>query len=133
MAKDARTENVATAAQARLAAKAAEACPTRLGPTLLSAVVDEKGNLIRGRYAVSASPGDVAVGSYVVKFDRNVRCGAYVGSVGLPGSSGIAQAGTVTVVGRSGDPNAVYIAMYDENGNRVNRPFHLVVACPESL
>jgi hypothetical protein len=133
MTKARQTENVSTEEAARRAAEAAEACPTRLGPTLLSAVVDESGNLIRGRHAVGASRGDVPVGSYIVNFERDVTCGAYVGSVGLPGSSGIAQDGTVTVVGRAGDPNAVYIAMYDENGNRVDRPFHLVVACPESL
>lgn len=133
MTDDTRTENLSTEEEARLAAEAAAACPTRLGPTLLSAVVDANGSLVRGRHAVRASRGDVPVGSYVVTFERDVRCGTYVGSVGLPGSSGIAQDGTVTVVGRAGDPNGVYIAMYDANGNRVDRPFHLVVVSPESL
>lgn len=104
-----------------------------LGATLLSAVVEADGTLVRGCHATSASKGDVPVGSYVVTFDRDIRRGAYVGSVGMPGAAGISPAGTVTVVGRAGDTRAVYIAMYDEDGNRVDRAFHLIVACPEGF
>jgi hypothetical protein len=75
MTEGAQTENFSTEEEARLAAEAAEACPTRLGPTLLSAVVDETRNLIRGRHAVSASRGDVPVGSYIVNFERDVTWG----------------------------------------------------------
>jgi len=106
--------------------------PGLLGPTVLSAVVDPTGTLVRGKHAISARKADIPNGGYEVIFDRDVRSGAYVASVGKSDAIGVSQPGEITVVGRVSDTRGVYITTHDSQGVFSDRGFHLVVVCPEA-
>lgn len=93
------------------------------------AVVNANATLARGRGVVSVTKGDVATGSYVVKFSRNVASCSYVATVGQPGA-GVASPQHLTVATRGGDPSAVYVAAFGPTGTgRPDTPFHLQIEC----
>ncbi len=101
------------------------------GPTMLSAVVNSKGKLIRGCYAVSADR--IAEGRYEVIFSRDVRKGTYVATIGSPKHSGVSAPGEVTVVGRVSSNNGVFITTSRSDGSYKDLGFHLIVHCPEGF
>ena len=103
------------------------------GPTHLFAVVDRDGKLRRGLYAVSSQKVDLPNGCYEVIFNRDVTHAAYVATIGSPEFSGIEQTGEITVVGRVGNPNGVFLTTTDSNGNFADRGFHLVVISYEGF
>jgi hypothetical protein len=103
-------------------------CPsTGLPPTarVLFAVVNADGALVRGLGAAVADR--LATGMYQVVFDQDVTAAGYVGTLGLPGNAGVAPCGEVTVAGRTGIPNAVFVCTYAVDGTPTDRPFHLAV------
>jgi len=61
-------------------------------------------------------------------FDDDVTSCAYTATQGFSGSTDVAP-GTVTVVGRNGNPNGVYIATYNSAGGFADRGFHLFISC----
>ena len=89
------------------------------------AVVNAAGGLVRGFGAVSALR--LAVGTYQVVFSHDLTGSAYVGSIGLPGSVGASAPGEITVVGRAGIPNGVFIQTYTSAGVLADRGFHLAI------
>ncbi|MBX7268720.1 hypothetical protein KIF24_23655 [Micromonospora sp. Llam7] len=92
---------------------------------VLFAVVNSDGVLVRGLGAASANR--LSTGMYQVVFDQDVTGASFVGTVGLPGSAGLAPAGQVAVAGRTGIPNAVFVTTFDGAGTSADRPFHLAV------
>ena len=96
------------------------------GPSF-TAVVGSDGTLTRGRGAVSASR--LGKGVYEVDFNQDVTACGYTASVGLPGSSGVSTPGTVTVVGRSGNADALYIQTFTKRGKVLDLGFHVIVQC----
>jgi hypothetical protein len=95
---------------------------------LLWAVVNgTTGNLARGNNVVSTNRS--AVGTYQVRFSRNVRNCAYVATVGLTGASGTSAAADIAVVGEAASVRGVFVTIEDPPGTRVDRSFHLVVTC----
>ena len=80
-----------------------------------------------GQWAILA--GLVGARAYEVIFNRDVRDCAYVATVGLSGSSGSSLPGEITVVGRAGAPNGVFITTHDSAGGPSDRGFHLAVHC----
>lgn len=104
--------------------------PATATSQVLRAVVNADGTLARGSNGVTSTtvPSD-GPGAYSVHFPRNVTTCAYVATIGLSGSSGTSPAGFISVVGRNGDPNAVYVATDDTGGSGSNRGFHLLVGC----
>jgi hypothetical protein len=105
----------------------AESC----GPRELFAVVDERGNLVRGLHAVAAKR--LGVGYYEVIFNRDVRRGAYVATTGGHGYSGVPVAAVANVMGRCNNPRAVFVFVSDLTGAPIAATFHLVVICPEGF
>jgi len=103
------------------------------GPQHLFAVVDRDGKLRRGLYAVSSQKVDLPNGCYEVIFSRDVTHAAYVATIGSPEFSGIEQTGEITVVGRAGNPNGVFLTTTDSAGNFADRGFHLVVISYEGF
>jgi hypothetical protein len=103
------------------------------GPQHLFAVVDRDGKLRRGLYAVSSQKVDLPNGCYEVIFSRDVTHAAYVATIGSPEFSGIEQTGEITVVGRVGNPNGVFLTTTDSAGNFADRGFHLVVLSYEGF
>ncbi|MEV4545140.1 hypothetical protein ACIBXA_06035 [Micromonospora echinaurantiaca] len=92
---------------------------------VLFAVVTADGNLVRGLGAAQATR--LARGKYQVIFDQDVTAAGYVGTIGLPGSAGVAPPGQVAVAGRTGIPNGVFVSTFAGDGSVADRPFHLTV------
>jgi hypothetical protein len=95
---------------------------------VLWAVVNSDGTLARGKGALDAST--LGGGSYEVLFDRNVRKCAYTATIGLSGAAGSEVPGEITVVGRAGANNGVFITTHDSTGAFADRGFHLTLNCP---
>lgn len=89
------------------------------------AVVESNGVLVRGFGAVAALR--LGVGTYQVTFSHDVTRSAYVATTGFTGSVGAPPDGHVTVVGRFGVPNGVFVQTRDNAGNLADRAFHMVV------
>jgi hypothetical protein len=104
--------------------------PAGLPPAGVSftAVVKANGTLVRGFGAVSVSQPEGA-GSYQVDFTADVTNCAYVVTLGDPGNNAPPAPGDVTVAGRNGDPEGLFIQTADIHGTLENRAFHLDVGC----
>jgi hypothetical protein len=110
-------------------AEAAEDDGRRCACTLF-AVLNPDGSRARGFGAVSSQR--FAVGQYEVVFNRDVTGCAYIATIGLSGSSGASPSGEITVVGRFGNANGVFLTTHDSAGNFADRGFHLAVHCQPS-
>ena len=53
---------------------------------------------------------------------------AFIGTIGVP-ATGSSDAGQITVAGRAGLANGVFVTTDDSAGTDANRPFHLAVFC----
>ncbi|MEU0003810.1 hypothetical protein ABZ079_05725 [Streptomyces sp. NPDC006314] len=96
---------------------------------IVRAVVRAGGSLVPGQSfgAASASRVESPVGTYQVCFDVRITNGTYVASLGLPGNSGTSEPGEITVVGRAGTDNCLYIQTFNSAGRLADRNFHVVV------
>jgi len=102
-------------------------CKSKNAPTHF-AVVNSDGSLARGRDATSASQLDDP-GVYQVDFNKNITACGYFLTIGLSGTVGSSDPGTVTVVGRSDDNKGLYIQTFDHKGHPANLGFHVIVQC----
>jgi hypothetical protein len=93
-----------------------------------TAAVGAKGKLVRGSGATAASQPE-GTGTYEVDFAADVSGCAYVATLGQTGSRGTADPGMITVVGRSGVPNGIFVTTGDLQGNDKNRSFQVDVGC----
>ena len=94
----------------------------------LFAVVRETGVLVRGSGAVSAVRS--SVGTYQVRFNRNVRACAYSVDPARPPEDG--ASGPFGAVGSTGEAvsvNGIWIQSYNGAGTLVDLPFHVLVVC----
>ena len=96
--------------------------------TSYTAVVNSAGKLIRGTGATGASQPE-GTGTYEVDFTSDVTGCAYAATIGEPSSKGFEPAGFITVVGRSGVANGIFVQTYAHNGKLKNLPFHVDVGC----
>ena len=103
------------------------------GPTgiALWAVVYPNGELAYGNGVTGSESlfSDSGNGTYQVNFTQDVSACGYTASLGYANSSGSAPPGTVTVAGRAGVPNGVYVQTSNATGTLTNMSFHLVVQC----
>jgi hypothetical protein len=91
------------------------------------AVVGNTGGLARGFQATGAH--QLATGTYQVDFSQNITGCAYLGTIGLTGSLGASAPGEITVVGRAGDANGVFVQTFNSAGTLTNLSFHLGILC----
>ena len=101
--------------------------PPSAGATY-TAVVNSKGALVRGSGATAASRAE-GKGTTEVDFTNDVSACAFVATVGEPSSKGSEPASFITVVGRSGTPQGVYVETFNQTGSLTNLPFHIDVGC----
>jgi hypothetical protein len=99
------------------------------GPQQLFAVVDADGKVRRGRHVTKARR--LGLGLYEVEFQRDVRRGVYLATIGGHGYEGLPPTGYVSVVGRSINPRSVLVSTAGTQGDPAALPFHLLVVCPE--
>jgi hypothetical protein len=89
------------------------------------AVVNANGTLARGFQALSATR--LGVGVYQVLFSHDITGSAYIGTIGLTGSLGGSPPGQISVVGRAGAPNGVFVQTFNSAGAPADLAFHLAV------
>jgi hypothetical protein len=89
------------------------------------AVVNADGTLARGFQANSSQR--LATGQYEVIFAHDLTGSAYVATIGSSQTSGTEPTGEITVVGRAGAANGVFITTTDSAGVFADRGFHLAV------
>ena len=89
------------------------------------AVVNANGALARGSDAKSSQ--NLGTGFYEVLFKFDVTACAYIACIGNGGSGAVEPSGEITVVGRNGQANGVFITTADSGGPYANRGFHLLV------
>lgn len=111
---------------AGFAALGATAALAANGPSFF-AVVDADGTLNRGLHALHAK--HLTNGHYEVGFTRDVSACSYTASVGLSGDAGSSSPGIVSVAARSGKPKAIFVETFTPDGTRIDRGFHVIVAC----
>jgi hypothetical protein len=109
--------------------KATESTPAEIGTGDRFAVVRANAIIARHFGAVSVVQTD-GVGTYEVRFNKNVRNCMYTATIGLSGISGSSAPGFITVVGGNSAVQNVYLTTHDIDGVQANRGFHLLVACP---
>src|SRR5262249_524490 len=68
-------------------------------------------------------------GQYEVIFDRNVSKCAFDASIGTTSTGSIPNPGQVTVAGRLGNLNGVFIRIVDRAGNALDSSYHLELSC----
>ncbi|HEX4860200.1 MAG TPA: hypothetical protein VFV07_03120 [Rhizomicrobium sp.] len=91
------------------------------------AVVNSDGSLARGIGATGSS--ELQTGVYEVDFTKNITTCGYTATIGLSGTAGASDPGTVTVVGRSDNNKAVYVQTFNGKGKPAELGFHLIVQC----
>ncbi|HTT99531.1 MAG TPA: hypothetical protein VMF58_15895 [Rhizomicrobium sp.] len=92
-----------------------------------TAVVNSDGSLARGLHAASATR--LGKGTYEVDFTHDVTTCGYTATIGLSGTGGVSDPGAVTIVGRSGTPDGLYIQTFSQKGKPADLGFHVIVAC----
>ena len=116
--------------EAALAMSAVFAQRAAQADNVLAAVVDGNGNLINAQSANATNVFRVAPGRYEVQFNRVITDCAYIGTLGLVGSSGVPPAGFIGVVGVAGaGTDRVFVATRDTAGANADLAFHLAVIC----
>jgi hypothetical protein len=93
----------------------------------LYAVVNADGTLDRGKGAVASEQLDT--GAYEVLFDRNITTCAFVSTIGTSAFESTEAPGEITVAGRVGTTNGVFVDTHDSAGALADRGFHLQVSC----
>ncbi len=99
--------------------------PAGLPATALWAVVATNGSLARGSHVVSSEK--VAIGQYVVLFDRDVKACAYVGSLG--GIAAESISGQISLTRRSINADGVFVRTLNSSGVSMDKSFHVAVFC----
>jgi hypothetical protein len=91
------------------------------------AVVDSDGNLVRGTNVIGAQKLDTGI--YDVEMNSPVKKCVFTATTGLPGSTSVNDPAYITVAGRGGEDDGVFVKTYDINGNSADFGFHLNVRC----
>ncbi len=97
-------------------------------PKLLYCVVDADGTIVPQQSSGCVGSATLGPGDYEVYFNADIAGGAYAATIGLPGSVGSSPSGEITVVGRTGSTNGLFLKTYDSVGGPAARAFHVHVA-----
>jgi hypothetical protein len=95
----------------------------------LTASVTAAGALVPGQSFRATGAALLSTGLYQVDFDRDITNCSPVADIGDPGTGG-ASPGFVTVTGRSGDANGLFIGTFSPAAALTNRNFFVHVICP---
>jgi hypothetical protein len=79
-------------------------------------------------YKVSSSTS-IGTGVYDLRFSHSIAGCAWVGTVGLGSFSGSTGAAQITIAGRAGTNNGLFITTFNGAGAATNEPFHVIVIC----
>jgi hypothetical protein len=71
----------------------------------------------------------LGTGIYDLRFSHSISGCAWVGTVGLGTFSGSTGPAQITMTGRNGTNNGLYITTFNGTGAPTNEPFHVIVVC----
>ena len=96
-------------------------------PERVFAVVNANGTKLRGRAVASTSK--IGTGVYDVRFNRNISKCAWTGTVGLGTFGGSTGPAEITISGRAGTNNGLFVTTFNAAGNPTDQPFIATVIC----
>ena len=96
-------------------------------PARVFAVLDSNGTKLRGKAVASTSR--LSTGVYDVRFNRNISKCAWTGTVGFGTFGGSTGAAMITISGRAGTNNGLFITTFNVAGNPTDLPFTTTVIC----
>lgn len=96
-------------------------------PARVFAVVNADGSKLRGKAVASTTT--LGTGVYDVRFNRNISTCSWVGTVGLGGFSGSTGPAMITITGRAGTNNGLFVTTFDATGAPAALPFSADVIC----
>lgn len=111
---DGKTSTVATAAAATV-------------PQRVFAVVNADGTKLRGKAV--ASTAHLSPGVYDVRFNRNLSACAWTGTVGFGTFGGSTAAPMISISGRAGTNNGLFVQTFNSAGTPTDLPFSAIAIC----
>ncbi|MEH6377504.1 hypothetical protein V7793_24695 [Streptomyces sp. KLMMK] len=106
----------------------AEESSAELAQVIGRAVVAANGALVPAQSSGATSATRLSLGTYQVCFNAPVTSGTYVASIGIPGNVGASATGEITVAGRNGTNNCLFLQTFNSAGALADRGFHVIVA-----
>jgi len=91
------------------------------------AVVDASGGFVRGKSVVSVT--HLNTGTYDIRFNRPIGKCAWTATLGEPSFGSSVGPGQVTLAGRAGTKNGIFLQTFDGTGTATDEPFHLLISC----
>jgi hypothetical protein len=96
-------------------------------PARVFAVINADGTKLRGKAV--ASTQHISTGVYDVRFNRNIGTCAWTGTVGFGTFGGSEPASMITISGRAGTNNGLFVQTFNGSGAATDLPFLAVVVC----
>ena len=96
-------------------------------PPRVFAVVNGDSTLLRGKAV--ASTASLGTGVYDIRFNRNISTCSWVGTVGFGSFSGSTGPAMITITGRAGTNNGLFVTTFDSTGTPAALPFSADVIC----
>jgi hypothetical protein len=96
-------------------------------PQRVFAVVNADGTKLRGKAV--ASTAHLSAGVYDVRFNRNISTCAWTGTVGFGTFSGSTAASMISITGRAGTNNGLFVQTFNQAGTPTDLPFSAIVIC----
>jgi hypothetical protein len=96
-------------------------------PPRVFAVVNADGTLARGKGVTSVTK--IGTGTYDVRFSRNIGTCTWEGTVGFGQFSGSTGPAQITITGRAGTTNGLFVTTFNATGASTDEPFHALVVC----
>lgn len=100
---------------------------TNLGSTQMFAVVNSNGTRLRGKGDANSSR--ISTGTYDIRFARNITQCGWVGTIGLGTMSGSVGPSFISVTGRAGTTNGVFVQTWNSSGTLTDLPFIVYIDC----
>jgi hypothetical protein len=99
-----------------------------LGAAQLAGSYNSDGTIIVG---IGAADNAVVIGTgvYEAKFKRNISACVWTGSIGFGTFSGSTAASSISVTGRAGTNNSLFVQTFNSGGTPTNLPFEIHVIC----
>ena len=91
------------------------------------AVVDATGGFVRSKGVVSVT--HLNTGTYDIRFNRPIGKCAWTATLGEPGFGGSVGPGQVTLAGRAGTKNGIFLQTFNGAGAATDEPFHPLISC----
>jgi hypothetical protein len=96
-------------------------------PQRVFAEINSDGTKLRGKAVASSSR--LSAGVYDVRFTRNLSTCAWTGTVGFGNFGGSTAASMISISGRAGTNNGLFVQTFNQAGTPTDLPFSAVVIC----